>query len=121
MDQRGDLIVGLVVLEGEDGQRDRLVETFFAQQSAEDGAHLLEAESDLAAFLFTGVGENGEVGGMDFKPGRWRFGRWSGAQERRAKRECDAERDRSRARHVGHERRTAAGKCYHDVWGGVGL
>ena len=56
-----DLIVGLVVVEGENGQRDRLVEALLTQQSGEDGAHLLEAQGDLAAFLFAGVGDDGEV------------------------------------------------------------
>ena len=34
----------------------------------EDGAHLLKAEGDFAAFLFAGVGDDGEVGGVDLEP-----------------------------------------------------
>ena len=40
-------------------------------RSGEDGAHLLEAKGDLAAFFFAGVGDYGEVGGVDFEPGIW--------------------------------------------------
>ena len=43
------LVVGLVVVEGEDGERDGLVEAVFSDQSGEDGAHLLEAQRDFAA------------------------------------------------------------------------
>ena len=66
--QGSELVIGLVVLEGENGQGDGLVEVFFAQQRGEDGAHLLEAEGDFAAFLFASVGDDGEVGGVDLEP-----------------------------------------------------
>ena len=68
--QERDLVVGLVILEGENGQGNGLVETFFAQRHGEDRTHLLEAQGDFTAFLFAGVGDHGEVGGVDFEPGR---------------------------------------------------
>src|ERR1700730_16771956 len=62
------LIGGLVVIEGEDGQRDRLFEMFLTQQGGEDGAHLLEAEGDLAASFLASIGDHSEMGGVDFEP-----------------------------------------------------
>ena len=43
----------------------------FAQEIGEDGAHLLEAEGDLAAFLLAGIGDHGEMGRVNFQPGRF--------------------------------------------------
>ena len=65
------LVVILVVLEGENGERKRIVEAVFGQQRAENGSHLLEAQGDLFTFFFICVGDDGEVRGVDFKPRRW--------------------------------------------------
>ena len=77
--QGRDLEERLVILKGEDGQRNGLIEALPAQQGAENGAHLLEAKGDLASFLVAGIGDDGEVGGVDFEP--WgRFGREGGGR-----------------------------------------
>src|SRR5205807_6095819 len=70
--QRCELIVKLIVLEGEDGQWHGEVEAVFAEQGGKDGAHLLKAEGDLTSFLVAGVGDDREVYGVDLKP--WRLG-----------------------------------------------
>jgi hypothetical protein len=70
LSQRRDLKVGLVILEGKDGQRQRLVEAVFGEEAGEDGSHLLEAEGDFAPFLVAGVRDDREVRGMDFDPRR---------------------------------------------------
>ncbi len=67
------LIEHLVVLERQDGQRDRLVESVFRKQRSEDGPHLLEAQCNFAPAFFARVGDDSEVRGVKFQPGR--FGR----------------------------------------------
>jgi hypothetical protein len=70
MNRRRKLVVRLVIPESEDSQRERLHQTLFSQQHSEDGAHLLEAQCDLAAFFFAGIGNDGEMCGVDFEPRR---------------------------------------------------
>ncbi len=70
MAQRRRLVIVLVVLEGDDRQRQRLVEALLHQQDSEDGPHLLEAQGDFFAFFLSRVGDDGEVRGVDLKPRR---------------------------------------------------
>ncbi len=113
--QGRDLIKRLVILKGEDGQWDGLIETLSAEQGAEHGAHLLEAECDFSSSLVAGVGDDGEVRGVDFEPGG-RFGRGGGdgEQEQAAQRGEDTERDETGAGHLCRREGEASGKCYHD-------
>ena len=60
-----------------------MVEMFFAQQGGEDGAHLLEAEGDLTALFFPGIGDDSEMCGADFEPGVGVGGRSGKAEGRR--------------------------------------
>ena len=77
------LVERFVVVQGEDGQRDRLVEMLLSQQGGEDGAHLLEAEGDLTAFFLTGIGDHSEMCGADFEPRVGVGGRSGKAESRR--------------------------------------
>ena len=69
--QGRSLIEHFVVLECKNSQRDGLVEAVLRKQRSEDGAHLLEAQSNLAPAFFARVGDDGEVSRMDFQPGRF--------------------------------------------------
>ena len=70
--QGRELVVRPVVLEGEDGERAGLVEAIFREEAGEDRPHLLEAQGDLAAFFFAGVGDDRVMGGVNLEP--WRLG-----------------------------------------------
>ena len=66
--QRRTLVVRLVVLEGENGQRHRLVEPIFHQQRGKDRTHLLEAKRNFFAFFLAGIGNDSEVRGVNLEP-----------------------------------------------------
>jgi len=98
--QGSELVVRPVVLEGENSKRARLMQAVFGQKIGEDGAHLLEAEGDLAAFLLAGVGDYGEMGRVNFEPGGLGSGSAWDTKERGE--EAYAERDRRESRHGRH-------------------
>src|SRR5215469_3015843 len=108
--QRRELVIRPVILESENSERTRLVQAIFAQEISEYGAHLLEAQGDLAALLFAGVGDDGVVRGVNFKPRR--LSRVSARRTELGGEQDYAERDGPEAN---HSRRAEAllGKCYH--------
>ena len=79
-------------------------------QRGEDGAHLLEAEGDFASLFFAGVGDHGEVDGVDFEPGRLDGFRrkTKGYRQQRGD-----ERDEANAGH-GPVEGDISRKCYHE-------
>src|ERR1700732_3278332 len=95
--QGSELVIRPVVLEGENGKRARLVEAVSGQEIGEDGAHLLEAEGDLAAFLLACVGDHGGMRRENFEPGG--LGRGSERDTKDHGEEAYAERDRQDSRH----------------------
>ena len=80
------------------------MEVIFPQQSGEDSAHLLEAEGDLTAFLLAGIGDDREVGRVNFEPGRLGSGSERDRQDRGE--DAYAERDRQGSRHGRRVERT---------------
>ena len=106
--QGGDLVIGLVVFECEDGERTRFVEVIFSEESGEDGAHLLETKGDLAASLFAGVGDDGVVNGMQLQPRR--LGSAS-RKRQREKQESEVMRDGTCADHRSVTAGEALTKC----------
>ena len=73
------------------------METISGQEIGEYGAHLLEAEGDLAAFLLTCVSDDGEMCRVNFEPGRFGSGTERGTEDRGE--EAYAKRDRQESRH----------------------
>lgn len=86
------------------------MEPILAQENGEDGAHLLEAEGDLTAFLLAGIGDHGEMRRVNFKPGRLGGGTERRTEDRRE--EAYAKRNRQNSRH-GRPRAEGFRKCYH--------
>jgi hypothetical protein len=73
------------------------MEAVFGQEIGEDGAHLLEAECDLAALLLAGVSDDGEMGRVNFEPGGLGSGSERDTEDHGE--ETYAERDRQESRH----------------------
>jgi hypothetical protein len=73
------------------------MESVFGQEIGEDGAHLFEAECNLAAFLLACVGNYGEMRRVNFEPGR--LGSRSERDTKDHGDEAYAERDRQESRH----------------------
>jgi hypothetical protein len=97
--QGSELIVGFVVLEGENGERARFVEAIFRQEIGKDGSHLLETQGDLAAFFFPGISDDRVMGRVNFEP-RGLDGGTEGHAEDNDE-DAYAERDGQESRH-GH-------------------
>ena len=71
--QRSHLIERLIVFQRQNGQRHRKVEPVFRQQAGKHGTHLFEAQGHFMAFLFSSVGNDGKVRGVQLEP--WWLGR----------------------------------------------
>ena len=68
--ERRGLVVSLVALQRQDGQRARLMQAISREQGRKNGTHLLEAQRDFASFFVSGIGNDGEMRRMNLEPGR---------------------------------------------------
>lgn len=83
------------------------MEPIFAQETGEDGAHLLEAERDLTAFFLAGVGDHREMRRVNFEPGR--LGCRNQGHTEDGGEEAYAKRNRQNSRHGRRVERTTKG------------
>src|SRR3954451_6116285 len=97
--QGRELVIRLVALEGQDGERARIVDAVFAEEIGENGTHLFKAKGNFAAFLLAGVGDNGEMSGVNLEPGG--LGGGTGAKAKRCKQDQQPKRDGTGTEHWG--------------------